>query len=74
MIIELQTPLWVATPKGDALARFLVFSSLDQDLVWICEAEENGAFWMWRNPEVRGQRNFTLGFGREFPARVERLP
>lgn len=72
MIIELKRTLWVATPKGDMLARFLVYEGLDHDLVFVCESEENGAYWMWRGPEVRGQRNFTLGLGRDFPAKVER--
>jgi hypothetical protein len=70
---ELKTPLWLATPKGDALARFVLVQGLDHDIVWIVEAESNGAFWLWRNPEVRGQRNFTQGFGRPFPAGVERF-
>lgn len=61
MIHELSVPLPVSTPKGKALAYFLLDYSVDHHLFWICFIDDTGECWTFSNPEIRIQNNPTLG-------------
>ena len=60
MIVQLDPPLWLQTPKGEGLAHFLEAQSLEQSLYWIV-FQEDGQIWRWENERVRAVKNITLG-------------
>ena len=76
VIERLDPPLYLETPKGDALAYFMVWMSHDHDILWVCFIEETRQCWTFRNPEVRLCWNYTMGLGRrpteKFPQRPKR--
>lgn len=60
-VTQLNPPLPLETPKGSALAHFLIDYGPEADLIWVCFQDETGECWSWANPEIRAQKNFTLG-------------
>ena len=60
MMLQLDPPLPLDTPKGSALAHVLIDYGPEADLIWVC-FQDNGECWSWRNSEVRAQRNITMG-------------
>ncbi len=60
MMLQLDPPLPVDTPKGKALAHVLIDPGVEHDLLWVC-FQDNGECWTWRNPEIRAQSNITMG-------------
>ena len=60
MIIQIDPALPVETPKGKALAHFLIDYGPEHDLIWVV-FQENGECWSWRNQEVRADENITFG-------------
>lgn len=63
MMIQLDPPIPVVTPNGDALAHVLIDYGAEYDLMWVC-FEGNGECWTWRNQDIRAQRNITFGRGK----------
>ena len=61
MILQLDPPIPVTTPKGAALAHVLIDYGLENDLVWVCFNDIDGQCWSWGNKDVRIQKNITLG-------------
>lgn len=68
---ELRVPLYLETPKGDALCYFVVWLHQDHDLLWVCFIEATRECWTFRNPEVRLCWNHTMGLGR---AEADKFP
>lgn len=62
MMLQLDPPLPVETPKGKALAHVLIDPGIEHDLLWVC-FQDDGECWTWRNPEIRAQSNITMGRG-----------
>ena len=60
-VIRLQPPIWLHTPKGEARAHFLIIVDEDDDDEWKCLQQETGEWWTWKNTDVRGMKNVTLG-------------
>ena len=60
MILQLNPPLQVKTPKGKAIAHFLVDYGPDHDLLWVC-FEMDGECWTWKNTDIKGESNLTYG-------------
>lgn len=60
-IHELQQHLWLDTPRGQALAKFLVDHGIDGDNEWICILNETGEIWSFDNSDVRAAKNITIG-------------
>jgi hypothetical protein len=61
--LELRTPLWFLTPKGEARAYFLICDE-EQDLLWICFIQSGpyaGQCWTFRNSQIRIMPNETIG-------------
>jgi hypothetical protein len=68
MMIQLNPPIPVDTPKGKGFAYFLLDYSQDHDLCWVTFMDESRECWTFRNPEIRIQANITLGrMGRTGP-------
>jgi hypothetical protein len=62
MMLRLDPPLPVVTPRGKALAHVLIDYGIDFDLLWVC-FQVDGECWTWRNQDIRAENNLT--FGRE---------
>jgi len=61
VIYELRQVIWLDTPKGQALAKFLVDRGVDSDNEWICFINETGEIWSFDNSDVRVCKSYTLG-------------
>lgn len=61
MIIQLNPPLPVTTPKGKALAHFMIDMGPEHNINWVCFNDTNGECWTWQNPDIRAQKNITQG-------------
>lgn len=60
-MIQLNPTIPVITPKGKAIAHFLIDNGIESDLQWVCFQDSNGECWTWKNPDVRAQKNITHG-------------
>lgn len=61
MITQLKPPIPVITPKGAALAHFLIDDGPESDLKWVCFIDSNGECWTYRNRWIRADKNITQG-------------
>lgn len=61
MMLQLNPPMPLITPKGTALAHFLIDRGIEHDLEWICVIDDTGECWTYRNPDIRFQKNITWG-------------
>lgn len=61
MILQLNEPLWFNTPKGEAVAHFLIDRGFEHDLEWVCFVTETGECWTFSNQDIRIQKNITIG-------------
>ena len=67
MIIQLNPPLPLSTPKGPALAHFLIDYGPEHHLQWVVALDKPGITgdvgecWQFENPHIRFQTNFTMG-------------
>lgn len=59
MILQINPPIPVKTPKGNALAQFLIDYGPEHDLLWVC-FQDNGECWTWDNSKIRAQTNVTM--------------
>ncbi len=60
-MIRIDPPIPLLTPKGKALAHFLIDYGFEHDLYWVCFQEETGECWTWNNKDIRAQNNITAG-------------
>jgi len=58
---ELRGVLWLDTPKGLALAKFIIDRGIDSDLEWVTVLNETGQVLSFDNSEVIVCKSFTLG-------------
>lgn len=61
MIKQLKPAIPLNTPKGSALAHFLIDYGQESDLYWVCFIDETGECWTFNNKDIRAQKNITLG-------------
>lgn len=61
MLVRLDPPIPVNTPKGEALCHGWRDYGIDFDLQWICFIEETGECWTFRNQDIRSTKNITMG-------------
>lgn len=60
MILQLNPPLPMKTPKGSAMAHFLIDYGPEHHLLWVC-FQESGECWTWQNPDILACENITFG-------------
>jgi hypothetical protein len=60
MILQLNPPLWFDTPKGPALAHFVVDTSMEHEMEFVC-VHQNGEAWSWSQRDVLAASNMTIG-------------
>lgn len=61
MLLQLDPPIPLDTPKGSALAHVLIDYGPEYDLMWVCFNDADGQCWTWTNKDVRGVKNITIG-------------
>lgn len=61
MIFQLNPPLPVSTPKGSGLAHLVIDYGPEHNLFWVVFIDATGECWTYPNPEIRAQKNITLG-------------
>lgn len=61
MITRIDPPMPIMTPKGRALAHFLIDYGPEHDLMWVCFQDDTGESWTWENAQIRARVNQTLG-------------
>jgi hypothetical protein len=61
MILQLNPTIPIMTPKGRAQAVALIDYGPEHDLIWVCFLDVNGQCWSYRNSEIRGEKNVTMG-------------
>lgn len=61
MIVQLNPPLPVMTPKGAGVAHFLIDYSMESHLYWAVFLDANGECWTFENPKVRMATNPSIG-------------
>jgi len=61
MITRLDPPMPIMTPKGRALAHFIIDYGPEHDLMWVCFQDDTGESWTWENAHIRARVNQTLG-------------
>lgn len=60
MIIQLDPFVPLETPRGKAMAHFLIDPGMEQHLQWVCFMDDTGECWTYANPQIKLQRNETL--------------
>ena len=61
MILQLDPPLPLETPKGRGWAHALIDYSQEHDLLWVVFLNETGESWTFPNSDIRMVNNFSLG-------------
>lgn len=61
MIIQLDPPIPLDTPKGRGLAHLLIDYGPEYDLMWVVFMDASRECWTVPNPKIRIQPNWTLG-------------
>lgn len=60
MILQLNPPIPVITPKGKGLAILLLDYGVEYNLMWTVAIDETGEIWTYQNPDICMQRNITM--------------
>ena len=61
MITRIDPPLPLISPKGKALAHFLIDYGIEHDLYWVCFQIESNECWTWNNKDIRADCNISIG-------------
>ena len=61
MLTQLNPPMPLDTPKGKAMAHFVIDYGPEHDLMWVTFVDATGECWTWPNPKIRAQKNITMG-------------
>lgn len=59
-ITRLLPSLPVDTPKGSALAIFMIWLGEEHNMLWTCIQDETGEIWTFDNKYIRGQKNIQM--------------
>lgn len=59
-MIRIDPALPLLTPKGKAMAHFLIDYGPEHHLLWVCFQDDTGECWTWANPEVKMQLNSSM--------------
>ncbi len=60
MILQLNPPLPVITPKGLGIAHMVIDYGPEHNLFWVVFLDATGECWTYSNPDIRAQKNITL--------------
>ncbi len=60
LMLQLNPPIPVDTPRGQALAHGWIDYGPEYSILWICIGDD-GQCWCWPNDKIRGVKNMTMG-------------
>lgn len=60
-MLQLNPCIPVLTPKGAGMAWLVIDEGIEHNLLWTVALDETGEIWTFSNPEVRAQKNITVG-------------
>ncbi len=60
-MIQLNPPIPLSTPRGNGLAHFVIDYGPEHNLIWTVFLDDSGECWSFSNPEIRAQKNITMG-------------
>jgi hypothetical protein len=55
-VAQLNPPVPMTTPKGDALAHLLVDYGPEFEVHWVCFQDDTGECWTWPASQIRGPK------------------
>jgi len=61
VILQLDPPVPVHTPKGKGFAHLVIEYGQEHHLYWTVAIAATGEIWTFKNPLVRAQANVSLG-------------
>ncbi len=61
MLLQLNPPIPLDTPKGKGLAHVLIDYGAEHNLLWVVFLDDGGECWTFSNQEIKGQTNRTMG-------------
>jgi hypothetical protein len=61
MMLQIDPPLPMTTPRGAGLAHFVIDYGAETHLMWVVFLDADGSCWTVPNPEVRMAPNWSLG-------------
>lgn len=61
MLLQLDPPIPVDTPKGSGLAHVLIDYGPEHNLLWVVFLDDNGQCWTYDNTKITAQKNITMG-------------
>lgn len=64
-LLQLNPTIPLDTPKGSGRAHFLIDYGEEFHLIWVVFLDETGQCWAFENPEIRLEKNVTLGVRKE---------
>lgn len=60
-ITRIDPPIPLFTPKGEAMAHFLIDYGFEHNLMWVTFIDSTGECWTFNNPDIRLQPNISAG-------------
>lgn len=61
MILQLNPPLPLISPKGKCLAHFLIDYGIENDIYFVCFQNDTSECWTWSNKFIKIEDNVTYG-------------
>jgi hypothetical protein len=61
MILQLNPPLPMDSPKGKGICHFLIDYGMESNLFWVIVIDATGEIWTYDNTQIRMQKNISLG-------------
>lgn len=60
-MIELRQPLPLETPRGRAWAHLILDYGTEHPLLFVCFLRDSGECWIFRQEDIRMEKNITMG-------------
>ena len=60
MILQLNPPIPVKTPKGKGIAHVLIDYGIEHDLLWVCFINKTGECWTFNNSKITAGNNISI--------------
>jgi hypothetical protein len=60
-MLQLNPPIPLKTPKGNGMAWALIDYGSEFNLIWVVALDDTSEIWTFQNPDVRAQKNITMG-------------
>lgn len=67
MMLQLNPPIPLFTPRGNGLAHFVIDYGPEHHLLWTVALDAGGGCWTFQNPEIKFQANPSMGRTKETP-------